>query len=329
VVVPLRRRALSLLALGLAFASGCDGCGRRPPEPVADAGAPADAAADATTEDAGADASAALPPVDAGPPPEPTCPREMVRVAHRFCIDRYEDEVVDQDSGRPLSPYYPPDHKLAAFIEKLWGRERFTMGDPEAQAIPLPLLPAWEKSSAFVPKAVSLKNVVPQGYTSGVLAAEACKNAGKRLCTIDEWRSACRGERDKPFPYGDGDRYVAGKCNIFREAHPAMVLHDNPSIGHTDPRLNEVRWKNRPLLRKTGETSECYSVWGDDGVADMVGNIDEWIDDPEGTFLGGFYSRSKKDGCDSTVSTHAFEYYDYSTGIRCCRDATPPDPFPE
>jgi hypothetical protein len=317
-----------LVALGCALAllGGCDGCGG-PSAPTTDAGALADAgdASTAPSEDAGADgaaeAGAELPAADAGADDlEPTCPREMVRVAHRFCIDRYEAGIVDADTGRPASPYYPPKHKLAAFLEKLWGRQRLEMGGPEARAMPLPLLPAWEKERDFQPKAVSVKAAVPQGYTSGELAALACKNAGKRLCSVDEWRSACRGERDKPFPYGDGDRYIAGKCNIFREAHPAMVLHDNPSIGHTDPRLNEVRAKNRPLLRKTGATSECFSLWGDDGIADMVGNLDEWVDDPEGTFVGGFYSRSRKDGCDATISTHSYDYYDYSTGIRCCAD---------
>lgn len=37
-----------------------------------------------------------------------------------------------------------------------------------------------------------------------------------------------------------------------------------------------------------------------------------------GLFLGGFFSRSKKDGCASTVSKHLKSYFDYSTGTRCC-----------
>jgi formylglycine-generating enzyme required for sulfatase activity len=62
------------------------------------------------------------------------------------------------------------------------------------------------------------------------------------------------------------------------------------------------------------------SVWEGDGIRDMVGNLDEWIDDPEGTFVGGFYSRSKTDGCDSIVRGHPIEYFDYSLGVRCCSD---------
>jgi formylglycine-generating enzyme required for sulfatase activity len=53
---------------------------------------------------------------------------------------------------------------------------------------------------------------------------------------------------------------------------------------------------------------------------DMVGNLDEWVSDPEGVFLGGFYSRATRDGCDSFIDTHAPSYYDYSLGTRCCQD---------
>jgi formylglycine-generating enzyme required for sulfatase activity len=310
----------ALLAIA-GLASGCQGC-----EGASDV---ADAAIVVSSAEAGNFAEAGptveLVPEVAQPEPElepkaELCPRDMVLVDGRYCVDRYEATLVDVATERALSPYYPPSPKLASSLEKLWQTQRFAMGDPAAQALDLPVLPSWEKSKELQPEAVSARGAVPQGYVSGNLAELACKNAGKRLCTLDQWRTACRGERGKPFPYGDGDKYVAGKCNVFREAHPAMVLHGDFSVGHTDPRLNLVRVKDRSLLRTTGATSECVSEWGDDGIADMVGNVDEWIDDPEGTFVGGFYARATKDGCASTISTHSFDYYDYSTGIRCCRD---------
>ena len=37
-------------------------------------------------------------------------------------------------------------------------------------------------------------------------------------------------------------------------------------------------------------------------------------------FVGGFYARAKRDGCQSTVRTHGLTYADYSTGFRCCQD---------
>jgi formylglycine-generating enzyme len=309
-----RRLALLFpLALG-----ACGSCGEEPPPPPADA--PDAAPADAADDGPAADAPDAAPDAaeDAAPEVELRCPHDMVRVARRYCVDRFEGVIVDSETGSNASPYYPPKRKLAQSLEKFWLKERLETGDGEAQQVPLPALPVWQKQKEFQPRAVSRRGVVPQGYTSGELAALACKNAGKRLCTLDEWRTACRGERDQPFPYGD--QYVAGRCNIFREGHPAVVLHGNATIGHSDPRLNQVKIKGKSLLRRTGETTSCMSEWEGDAIADMVGNIDEWIDDPEGTFVGGFFSRSKKDGCASTITGHVFGYFDYSTGVRCCMD---------
>jgi sulfatase modifying factor 1 len=179
-------------------------------------------------------------------------------------------------------------------------------------------VPAVELDAPFVPRAVSRRGVVPQGYVSGKVAAEACRHAHKRLCTHDEWTLACRGERHTQFPYGE--EYRAGACNVYRNDHPAALLHGNASLGHSDPRLGLVKGDDGDLLRPTGSTPKCASRWGDDAIYDMVGNVDEWVDDPDGTFVGGFFSRSTRSGCDATVKTHPYEYWDYSTGVRCCRD---------
>ncbi|MRG96022.1 SUMF1/EgtB/PvdO family nonheme iron enzyme [Polyangium spumosum] len=251
-------------------------------------------------------------------PQTPVCPADMVRVKRSYCVDRYEASLVDAETGQDLSPYYVPSRKQALSIQKLWEQERLAVGPPEARELGLPPLPPWQSQRNFEPKAASRKNRVPQGYLTGPLAALACKNAGKRLCSLSEWQTACRGEEDRDFPYGE--KYQPGKCNIFREAHPAAELHGNASIGHSDPRLNMVKAGDKPLLRRTGETRACMSKWEGDAITDMVGNIDEWIDDPEGTFVGGFYARSKKDGCASMVRAHPFDYFDYSTGVRCCKD---------
>lgn len=274
------------------------------------------------TPDAAIDLDGALPPrpddfavIATEAPP---CPKDMVRVRKLFCIDRYEASLVDVQSGQALSPYYMPVRKNALSMRDFWEKERLNVGPVEARDMLLPPISPWQKSHEFEPKALSVPKKVPQGYLTGPLAALSCKNAGKRLCTHDEWRTACRGEANREYPYGD--KYSAGKCNIFREAHPAAVLHGNASIGHSDPRLNTVRSNDKPLLRLTGGTPACVSEWEGDAIYDMIGNIDEWIDDPEGTFVGGFYARSKKDGCDSVVKAHPFDYFDYSTGVRCCQD---------
>jgi hypothetical protein len=252
--------------------------------------------------------------------PAPRCPPDMVLVwagVRRYCVDRYEAMLVDKDTGARISPYYTPNRKWAKYAAKLWSSKRLEVGDERAQAMPLPQLPAWQIQKEFEPKAISRAAVVPNGHVRGVDAELACNNAGKRLCTWEEWHQACRGEDGHQHPYGP--KYQHGTCNVFREAHPAAVLHDDASRGHTDPRLNKVTVKGRPLLRKTGATVACASRWGDDAIYDMVGNLDEWVDNPDGEFAGGFYARSAKEGCERHTSAHPLVYGDYSTGVRCCQ----------
>lgn len=241
----------------------------------------------------------------------------MMAVKGELCIDKWEASLVDKTSRQPLSPHYPPERRFAIELAKTWDEQRLTLGDEAARATPLPALPAWQREREIEPVAVSRPGVIPNGYLSGVMAKRACVNAGKRLCRPDEWRLACGGEANRQFPYGTA--YKQGACNIFRSVHPAMVLHDNASIGHLDPRLNLVAEKGGdPLLRKTGATPACKSEWDGDAAFDMNGNLDEWVEDEKGRFVGGFFSRSKRDGCDSTVTAHPQAYLDYSTGTRCC-----------
>lgn len=243
------------------------------------------------------------------------CSPDMVRV-HSFCIDRWEIATVDAKTGEPLSPYYPPSPKLAASVHDAWLCERDQVGSPEARAMPLPELSSFQREHNFEPRAVSRAGVVPQAYLSYHQAKKACENAHKRLCTKDEWLSACRGQKDRQFPYGESFR--AGRCNVHRAIHPGYVLHAASSIGLLDPRLNLVEEGEDPLLRLTGATASCASEWGSDQIYDMVGNLDEWVED--GMFLGGFYARSTTKGCDAQISSHAPSYFDYSTGTRCCAD---------
>jgi hypothetical protein len=182
----------------------------------------------------------------------------------------------------------------------------------------LPPLVPWQADAMFRPIAVSAPGVVPQGFTPGFVADPACREAGKRLCREDEWVLACKGEKGTKFPYGD--RYQQGRCNVFRQDHPGLILHGNWSVGLSDPRLNLVRDNAGEMLRNTGSTPSCASVWGQDAIFDMVGNLDEWIDDPAGVFVGGFYARNTRNGCDARVSSHPLVYFDYSTGFRCCAD---------
>ena len=321
----------SLLAAALTVA-----CQHHPHEPTEDAGltAPAQPIAAASANapqllylpDGGDEVvnntPALQPPAAASVPREALnlsrrCPPEMVDIKGEFCIDRWEVSVVDAKSGRDLSPYYPPNPSKAKKQRDFWENERMNMGHAKARATDLPELPEWQTSSNIEPMATSRPGMVPSGYLDGNTAEKVCERAGKRLCTTDEWTTACRGQSNRQFPYGE--HYEHGTCNVFREAHPAVILHADASIGHMDPRLNLVEGPEGPLLRRTGTTPNCASVWGKDSIYDMVGNLDEWVDDGPGAFLGGFFARPTRSGCDARITAHPKQYADYSLGVRCCK----------
>ncbi len=221
----------------------------------------------------------------------PRCPPEMSLLPSGSCIDRWEASLVrvdDDGSENPWSPFAPP------------------------------------KRGGLRVRAVSQPGVIPQAYISGVQAEEACQASGKRLCTAREWESACRGPRRTVFPYGDQRR--AQTCNDDgRPTHPVAdvtVLYQLPGDqlwrkNMVHPMINQLP----NTLLPTGDRSECTN---DFGVFDMVGNLHEWIADPDGTFRGGFYMDTKKngEGCLYATTAHVKQYHDYSTGFRCCSDAS-------
>jgi sulfatase modifying factor 1 len=166
-------------------------------------------------------------------------------------------------------------------------------------------------------RAVSAPNVFPQGYISAVEAQRACGASGKRLCRVAEWGKACRGPEPKSFGYGD--RREPGRCND-KGKNPVLSLYGR---GHwnwstmNQPDLNQLDG----TLAKTGEHTGCTNGYG---VYDMVGNLHEWVADPNGTFYGGYYSDVSSvghgEGCGYLTTAHEARYHDYSTGFRCCAD---------
>jgi formylglycine-generating enzyme len=315
------RTMLVLVLLGLGVALG--GCRNERSESKAKPRLGAASTTPAADPGPTALAAVVLSPIASAAPPEPRrhCPRDMVLVMNRTCVDRYESSLVDARTAEALSPYYPV---LADYKEFLAARQREAQSLEASDAgrsasVPMPELPIAQAAGNTTPRALSRAGVVPNGHLSMSVAKTACEAAGKRLCSLEEWKRACRGELDQKFPYGPD--YRPKLCNVFREEHPGHVLFGNFSVGMQDPRMGTVEAAQGPLLRKTGETSSCASHWDQDAVYDMVGNLDEWIDDPEGTFVGGFFSRATKEGCDAIVTAHPASYKDYSLGARCCSDA--------
>lgn len=214
------------------------------------------------------------------------CPAGMALVLGKFCIDKYEastEEVLSGGKTRRHSPYAPVD--------------------------------------GLKVKAVSKRGVTPQAYISRNEAEEACHNAGKRLCTDDEWLTACKGKKPTAWPYGEDHK--DGYCNdagvsSFNHYYGAGGNEPDKSAytwaNMNDPRLNQFKGGLAP----TGKFKKCKNGFG---VYDMVGNLHEWTASTAGTFRGGYYldTHINGEGCDYKTTAHDAKYHDYSTGFRCCK----------
>ncbi len=228
------------------------------------------------------------------------CPAEMALVQDRVCVDRWEATLMERFGGATS----PGAALRATGAERAWS--------------PFLAIDGNEKRM----RAVSRPGVVPQAYISGEQASRACRASGKRLCKADEWEAACRGPANTTFPYGEKRR--AGACNDdIRRVHPVSEIAQLLNVSREDM-WNDMM--NSPLINQleggllpTGERTFCTNSYG---VYDMVGNLHEWIDDSEGTFRGGYYMDTSKngDGCTYDTLAHDFTYHDYSTGFRCCAE---------
>ncbi len=210
------------------------------------------------------------------------CPPGMARVNGAFCVDRYEASLVERladGTERPWSPYLTP--------------------------------------GSHTVRAVSERDTVPQAHIDQTQASQACRAAGRRLCTDREWLSACRGPQRTVFPYGNTRE--DHRCNENHTRHPSVQLFGHMHVHlwdfahQNDPRTNQVAG----TLARTAAFAGCTN---DYGLYDMVGNLHEWTSDSAGTFRGGYYmdTRLNGDGCLYVTTAHSVHYRDFTTGFRCC-----------
>jgi len=186
------------------------------------------------------------------------CPADMEAIEGKFCVDRFEASTVEvrgDGSTVPHSPFAPV--------------------------------------TGLRVRAVSKKAVYPQAYISRNEAEAACKEANKRLCTDNEWLTACKGPSGTTFPYGNARK--AGYCVDTNRISPLNQLF--ASLGGAryytepmnDPRLNQIPG----TLAATGSFGRCTNSFH---VFDMVGNVHEWTSDPAGTFRGAYYLDTRING---------------------------------
>lgn len=150
------------------------------------------------------------------------------------------------------------------------------------------------------------------------------------------------GGSGKLYPHGYRAQQQA--CNSGKEH--LLYLKFGRVAWEYDEHFNDPALNLEPgFLAASGAYQSCVS---DDGVYDMVGNVHEWVSgsvnesfvaamDSEpverieqrwaagnGIFMGGFYSTDSQHGagCYYTTIAHEPSYHDYSTGFRCCMDAS-------
>jgi len=133
----------------------------------------------------------------------------------------------------------------------------------------------------------------PHNMVSQDAASRLCVSVGKRLCSVEEWQAACKGNSNAHYPYGSA--YNQTKC--------ATDLKSAKEPG------------------RSGFKEHCRSWYG---MYDMSGNVWEWTSTPaqrEGLFLvaGGAWNTQNKSSCTETsYSFYPQNEYPF-VGFRCCK----------
>ena len=209
---------------------------------------------------------------------DPFCPENMVSVRDEldqpvFCVDIFESTLSEEDLGNMDQGIDWPD------------------GSTEAMARSMPA-------------------VFPDLFFSWYQAISLCQNAGKYMCSSEEWIDGCDGTYGSEgwkYPYGD----------IWQEGACAARL------GNQEQSYDEVQL--------TGSHPDCKSAWG---TYDQIGNAWEWTDPmtldnnglPKTHKMGAsYYSGGGNLQCgNSPVDDHPPEFGGVIT-TRCCATPTYPE----
>jgi hypothetical protein len=120
-------------------------------------------------------------------------------------------------------------------------------------------------------------------------AAALCEERGRRLCSPSEWERACGGGKGRKLPYGS--TVMQGLCNTASIAGFAQNI----------------------VL--SGMWERCVTPAG---VADMVGNVGEWVGDC--SVRGGDVSTMEREATCRAVGRPPAGYAGPEVGFRCCLD---------
>jgi hypothetical protein len=143
-------------------------------------------------------------------------------------------------------------------------------------------------------------------------ARKACKDAGKVLCKLSQWITACEGPKKLVYSYGN--TYQADTCNgidkyCYCNSSPCKGVKPCPYT------YCELACGADFKVDPTGNSPGCKNHWG---VYDVTGNVWELTDSTDGKehFRGGAYN------CGDSVSLHRCDHDGTwgpsARGFRCC-----------
>ncbi len=160
------------------------------------------------------------------------------------------------------------------------------------------------------PNVRGAKPFVMKSYKS---AKRWCEQRHKRLCTEQEWETACEGPEYLPLSYGW--KVDKKRCNSDRSWRPVdFAKFADPETAKEEA---ERLWQGSP----SGRYTSCVSPFG---IYDMQGNVEEWVGTRSsrrfpGALMGGFWAKPWT-GCRGTNDAHEPTFEFYETGFRCCAD---------
>ncbi len=136
------------------------------------------------------------------------------------------------------------------------------------------------------------KGTAPQAFVSLYQAMDSCFSVGKRLCSSEEWTTACEGPHNWQFSYGK--QYENDAC----------VTQDT-------------------AVQRAGLKAECRGYFE---VFDMSGSLAEWTSTPSSqnrsfyNVMGGFWASGSESGCRDTRYSYFPQNRHNPVGFRCCKD---------
>jgi len=235
------------------------------------------------------------------------CGPDMVCAAAECTLPGDCGDGFECDGGRcrALAELICPDDMVP--VNRSFCIDRYEASKPDATV---------SSSGADSTMATSRPGVMPWQITNNEAAEEACRAAGKTLCTSDRWHLACAGPDNTEYGYGDD--YDPLICNGI----DTYCFCDGTSCGESTPCpyphcYSECGASFR--LMPTGSFPSCTNGWG---VFDMNGNLWEHVaGGSEMTIRGGafnFMDLERLHRCSYVPGNWAPS----ARGFRCCAEGT-------